>query len=315
MVPLSAPTIRQLCRAARHLRPDEARLLLGRALHCACGEAAAALHCGARSPRKAALAAQHYARRAPHIASLHEAILRQLDYAQSETLRKIEEHFRPAPKPPVQAAAAPRGTGVAADLVFDLARFKDGFLAALRAEALETLAAAGSELFAEIGREDDAFSLPEPRAVEFLGRRENLLAEIPDDIHAAIEAELRAGLETGDSLRELSRRITQKFEAIDETRATTIASTETAAAYGYARQEAMGQAGITHRAWLTSHLPNVRAAHATAEDDERNQGVPLEEPFLVGGEKLMYPGDPAGSPENVINCHCVAIPLDDAPAP
>jgi hypothetical protein len=28
------------------------------------------------------------------------------------------------------------------------------------------------------------------------------------------------------------------------------------------------------------------------------------EPFDVGGEELMYPRDPSGSPENTINCHC-----------
>ena len=31
------------------------------------------------------------------------------------------------------------------------------------------------------------------------------------------------------------------------------------------------------------------------------------ESFTVDGEHLKHPGDPAGSPGNVINCHCVAI--------
>jgi len=28
----------------------------------------------------------------------------------------------------------------------------------------------------------------------------------------------------------------------------------------------------------------------------------------VGGEELMYPRDPNGSPENTINCHCLLVP-------
>jgi len=47
-------------------------------------------------------------------------------------------------------------------------------------------------------------------------------------------------------------------------------------------------------------------AHAAAN----GQTVPIDQAFRVGGENLMHPSDPAGSPENVINCHCVAIPVD-----
>jgi hypothetical protein len=32
--------------------------------------------------------------------------------------------------------------------------------------------------------------------------------------------------------------------------------------------------------------------------------VPIDEPFIVSGEELMYPGDPSGSAGNVINCRC-----------
>ena len=35
--------------------------------------------------------------------------------------------------------------------------------------------------------------------------------------------------------------------------------------------------------------------------------IPLDEPFVVDGEELMYPGDENGSPENVINCQCIQI--------
>jgi uncharacterized protein with gpF-like domain len=34
------------------------------------------------------------------------------------------------------------------------------------------------------------------------------------------------------------------------------------------------------------------------------QTVDLNEPFKVSGESLQYPGDPAGSPSNIINCRC-----------
>jgi len=34
----------------------------------------------------------------------------------------------------------------------------------------------------------------------------------------------------------------------------------------------------------------------------------VNEPFNVGGEALMYPRDPAGSPKNTINCSCYTVP-------
>jgi hypothetical protein len=40
--------------------------------------------------------------------------------------------------------------------------------------------------------------------------------------------------------------------------------------------------------------------------------VPIDGFFDVGGEQLQFPGDPAGAPENVINCHCVSIPVETA---
>lgn len=54
------------------------------------------------------------------------------------------------------------------------------------------------------------------------------------------------------------------------------------------------------RFWATQGDERVRPAH----DDADGQIVDVDEPFDVGGEPLMYPGDPNGSAENVLNCRC-----------
>ncbi len=51
------------------------------------------------------------------------------------------------------------------------------------------------------------------------------------------------------------------------------------------------------------HDSKTREDHAEADGQE----VGMDEPFDVGGEQLMYPGDPAGSAGNVINCRCTVI--------
>ena len=65
---------------------------------------------------------------------------------------------------------------------------------------------------------------------------------------------------------------------------------ETNAAYGVAWDEAMKQAGVKFKKWLTSRNENLRPSHQAAE----GQTVGLREVLIVGATKLMFPGDPAG---------------------
>jgi uncharacterized protein with gpF-like domain len=272
-----------------------------------------------RHQSKVELAREHYKKREKVIAKFQRAIDRHLNYAKHETLRNVERHFSrergagsraalvsnhdlPAPSSRLLAVNA----GVSADLTFNLNEFADGLLAALRNESADTLQTAGQELFDEI-QYDDVWSMPDPLARKFLQERQNLLRDVPPEIFKTIETSIEEGINAGDSIREMSKRITAAFDEISQSRAMTIASTETGAAYGFARNEAMKKAGVEFKEWLTSHLPNVRPAHAFAERNPENQRVPIDEPFIVDGERLMHPGDAAGSPGNTINCHCVAL--------
>lgn len=54
--------------------------------------------------------------------------------------------------------------------------------------------------------------------------------------------------------------------------------------------------------WVSILDEKTREWHAQAD----GQKVPKEQPFNVGGEALMFPRDPNGSPSNIINCRCEA---------
>lgn len=56
------------------------------------------------------------------------------------------------------------------------------------------------------------------------------------------------------------------------------------------------------REWLATHDARTRHAHGMAD----GQRVGVDEPFTIGGEKLMFPGDTShgASGWNIYNCRC-----------
>jgi len=65
---------------------------------------------------------------------------------------------------------------------------------------------------------------------------------------------------------------------------------------------------IEFKGWLCSFLELSRDAHIEADAKYRDDPIPLNQSFEVGGELLDFPGDSTGSPGNIINCHCNLYP-------
>ena len=57
------------------------------------------------------------------------------------------------------------------------------------------------------------------------------------------------------------------------------------------------------REWVSALDARTRPEHAEAD----GQVVGVDKPFVVGGEKLMFPGDRSGSGWNIYNCRCTQI--------
>lgn len=70
------------------------------------------------------------------------------------------------------------------------------------------------------------------------------------------------------------------------------------------------------KSWDSSGDARTRLTHLQAENDYK-EGIPLNQPFMVnrasgfGVDAMMYPGDPSGSAENVIQCRCKLIATID----
>ena len=65
-------------------------------------------------------------------------------------------------------------------------------------------------------------------------------------------------------------------------------------------------AGVGLKQWVTAQDDRVREQHVEAN----GQTVPVDQPFQVCGEELMFPGDPAASDECAANCRCTVVYVD-----
>ena len=86
-----------------------------------------------------------------------------------------------------------------------------------------------------------------------------------------------------------------------------IARTEMHSAYNAGRHAAYKRSGVVQKKGWSSMVGDKRTRPWHA--DANGQEVGLDSPFIVMDEPMMYPGDPAGSPENVIQCRCAEYPV------
>lgn len=109
----------------------------------------------------------------------------------------------------------------------------------------------------------------------------------------------------GDSIPKIAEKLMQRIEGMERTSAVRTARTAVTAAQNGGRQATFERAtamGIKiRRRWVAVKDSRTRIEHAHAD----GQIVAVDEPFIVGGEKLMFPGDRTNaSAWNIYNCRC-----------
>lgn len=132
-----------------------------------------------------------------------------------------------------------------------------------------------------------------------------------EDIRRVINRGIREGL----SEREIGKLIRQQAPTKSASRAQTIARTEVHAASQASAQSVAEAANLNMvRVWVSSKGERTRTIADGAQFDHLaadGQRVGMNEPFFIeginGDEELMYPGDPAGSAANIINCRCAVV--------
>lgn len=125
-----------------------------------------------------------------------------------------------------------------------------------------------------------------------------------------LQSELTTALLKGESIPQIAKRLKNVSEGY-LSNTIRIARTETTRIQNSARQ-AVGEEGTRlgfnmWKRWVSTHDGRTREEHQEENIDEIE--VPIGEPFVIGGEKLMYPGDISygASGWNTINCRCTVV--------
>lgn len=150
---------------------------------------------------------------------------------------------------------------------------------------------------------------------DYLNAAGNRLRNLPDEVYSRIVREIETGIANGDSNPDMAARIQQLLTAsgadLWPNRAITVARTESLAAvnagvYAGALADAQERGDLApFKQWLATEDTRTRPTHREAD----GQRTLLSSPFEVGGAQLLFPGDPRGPAQEVINCRCSLLPV------
>lgn len=127
------------------------------------------------------------------------------------------------------------------------------------------------------------------------------ITSITETTRANIIGAVARGFDEGLGQQAIAAFVLDVVADMATSRAAMIARTETHGAANYGSFAAAEETGLElEKEWISAEDSRTRPDHEAAN----GQRVPMDSSFDVGGEALMYPGDPSGSAEQVINCRC-----------
>lgn len=139
---------------------------------------------------------------------------------------------------------------------------------------------------------------------QYLSQAQNRLVGIGNALWFNARAAIAQGLAEGEEIPKIAARV-RDAAGVTEPRARTIARTESHGARNTVNAAAVrrvasafGNGNAFSRRWQAAEDERTRPTHVIAD----GRTVALNEPFIVGGASLDFPGDPAGPPGEVINC-------------
>ena len=146
------------------------------------------------------------------------------------------------------------------------------------------------------------------RSLQLSERGIDTFAQISKTQSESIMSDISKGVENNETIDQIARRVADTFRDPEKSlaKARTIARTETLTAVSLGQAAAMDNAKEVlgpelRKAWISADDGDVRDSHTQAQEAG---AIPADDAFPNG---LNFPRDPAGGPEETINCRCTLV--------
>jgi len=163
----------------------------------------------------------------------------------------------------------------------------------------ETIIDAGKEAAKRIG---SAFDVNAEVRAYIAKKNLKFATAVNNTTKENLKKTLSKGIEEGESLEDLKKRVEHTFEVRQGAGARAVASTETLASVNGGWIEAYKQSEVVEKKeWFhAGHSDNDRPEHITMSGEV----VGIKEKF---SNNMDFPGDPDASPNETVNCKCVVL--------
>jgi uncharacterized protein with gpF-like domain len=127
------------------------------------------------------------------------------------------------------------------------------------------------------------------------------ITDISDTTRSQIIRGIERGVAEGLGVAQIASFVRDLVPGLSRYRSALIARTESHGAANYGADAAAKDTGLVlMKEWVAAADERTRPDH----DNVSALPIPMDSLFQVGTDRLAYPGDPNGSPEQVINCRC-----------
>ncbi|MDX2197921.1 MAG: phage portal protein [Phycisphaerae bacterium] len=173
--------------------------------------------------------------------------------------------------------------------------------AAIRAE-LQRLSYTPEQITEIMGR------IRKGKTIEAIVRlKSNRISQVEAVTRTRVAATLTEGVKAGETTQQLADRIRDTMGGT-RARALRIARTETGQAVSAGRFLGMQASGVKGKGWIEGANPRPTHVAAGRKYPPRTGAIAIDQPFVVGQARLMYPRDPNGPAGEIINCNCTLVP-------
>ena len=195
-------------------------------------------------------------------------------------------------------------------VLFDVDEAGNVYATAMMPYLEDTMEAGAFRALAELGSE--VWDVQRPEVVAWLEDKALKVKTLPETMYKELRGIVQQGVKDGVSAGEIAQRIQDVKPSYETYKAERVARTETIGANNYGALECYGQNGGTRKEWVTAMDDKVRDGTTGEFDHTAAHGevVDLKADFEETGEPLGFPGDPSGSPGNIICCRCAVVSGD-----